>query len=279
MKNPRGENMPRWPGLSHMQAAKPRMAAALVLLATVSLSATLSGCGVSIVASEPSTKVSQSAGAGASSSSTSTSPSAIPSSGMQPTGSPAPQATAAPWKTYVDPGKSVSFELPADWTTALVPGTSGSLQVVEVRDAAGTKVATLTTGGGGLGGACGPDTQRPYTVLASVPLGIPTFSKDPAAVDPRFVYRLIQGANSFFASYGIADHPAGADGMACLVYNTVTTAKLGLLSFGDVVQLRSDPEGTPGTRAFATIADAQAYMQTAEYQNIQRMITSVKLLS
>ncbi len=279
MKNPRGDNMPRWPGLSRMPVGKPRMAAALVLVATVSLSATLSGCGVSIVASGPTTKVSQSAGAGAASSSASASPSAIPPSGMTPTGTPAPQRMAAQWKTYVDQGKSVSFELPSDWTIALVAGTSGSLQVVEVRDAAGTKMATLTTGGGGLGGACGPDTQRPYTVLASVPLGIPTFSKDPAAVDPRFVYRLIQGANSFFASYGIADHPAGADGMACLFYNTVTTAKLGLVSFGDVVQLRSDPEGTPGTRAFASIADAQAYMQTAEYQNIQRMITSVKLLS
>lgn len=269
--------MRRRPGLSQVKAGRPRTIAAVVLAAALSISAALSGCGVSLGISEPTAKVSQSTGAGASSSD-GTSTSATPPGTMEATNGPTSQATAAQWKTYVDPSKSVSFELPSDWTAALVVGTSGPMQAVEVREAAGTKVATLITGGGGLGGACGPDSQRPYTVLVSVPLGIPAVANDPTAVDPRFVYRLIRGDNSFFASYGIADHPAGADGMACLVYNTVSTANLGLVSFGDVVQFRSGPEGSPGTRAFPSIADAQAYMQTLEFQNIQRMITSLKLL-
>jgi len=48
--------------------------------------------------------------------------------------------------------------------------------------------------------------------------------------------------------------------------------------FGDVLQFTSALDGSPGLRAFSSIADAQAYMQTVEYQNIQRMITSLKSL-
>ncbi|MCC9068672.1 hypothetical protein [Arthrobacter cryoconiti] len=240
----------------------------------------LASCGVSLGVPESSSSPSQLQTSGSATSQSSAGEAAGASSSWASAspGESTSQATAAQWKTYTDPAKTLSFELPSEWTTQVASAAGSSSFAVEVKDAAGMKMATLQTKGNGLGGACGPDTMRPYTVLASIPLKIPEYTKDPNALEPRFVYRLIQGANHFYASYGIADHPAGADGMACLVYNAVTTDKLGIIMFGDVPQFTSALEGTAGTRAFTTIAEAQAYMNTGEFQNIERMITSLKLL-
>ncbi|NVM93988.1 hypothetical protein [Arthrobacter wenxiniae] len=200
-----------------------------------------------------------------------------PASGS-PSASPAAEPTAAQWKTYTDPGRTVSFDLPADWITQQVPGQSGKGLRVEVRDSQGDVVATLQTHMSRLGGACQPKSARPYTVLASIPLQIPSNNTAAAAVAPRYVYRVIRGATHFYASYGITDQTAGADGKACLVYNTVRSDTLGIYMFGDVLQFTSALDGSAGLRAFATIADAQAYMRTSGYLNVQRMVTSLTSL-
>ncbi len=147
-----------------------------------------------------------------------------------------------------------------------------------MRAASSDVMAVLNTHISGLGGACQPDSSRSYTVLTSVPLAIPSNNESTLAVEPRFTYRIIQGETHHFASYGITDQAAGPDGKACLVYNTVSSKKLGIYMFGDVLQFTSDPNGSPGLRAFATITDARAYMLTSEFQNIQKMITSFKAL-
>ncbi len=192
--------------------------------------------------------------------------------------SPTAEPTAPQWKKYTDPASTLSFELPEDWTTQLVPGPTGKAVRVDVRSTSGDVVASLQTQVSGLGGACGKNLRRPYTVLASIPLELPSNNRGAAAVDPRYVYRVIQGGTHFYASYGITDQAAGADGKACLVYNTVQSDRLGIYMFGDVLQFTSALDGSPGLRAFATIADAQAYMLTGEYLNVQRMVTSLKIL-
>lgn len=187
------------------------------------------------------------------------------------------EPTAAAWKTFTDRGHRISFELPQDWTVqqAADGPAAGAMNIV-VKNADGQPLATLATGISGLGGACAEGQMRPYTVLASIPMDVPSTATDPQAVSPRFVYRLIQGTNSFHASYGITDHAAGVNGTACLIYNTVNGPGIGIYMFGDALQLTAG--GSPaGGRTFNTIDEAQKYMLSSEFQNVQRMITSLKI--
>lgn len=263
------------------------LSALTVLVAALSLAA----CGVSISPATPSPQAGGTTQAGPAPSSpggagtagatgTAGAPGGTGAAGptSNPSASPSAEPTAAQWKTYTDPGRNVSFELPADWITQLVTGKDAKGVRVEVRDTSGDVVATLQTQITGLGGACTPNSMRPYTVISSIPMQIPSNNQGAAAVDPRFVYRVIQGATHFYASYGITDQSAGKDGRACMVYNTVQSKQLGIYMFGDVLQFTSAPDGSAGLRAFATLANAQAYMNTSEYLNVQRMVTSLKSL-
>ena len=193
-------------------------------------------------------------------------------------GTDEPGPVAEKWKTFTDAEKTVSFKLPDDWIVQVLPAPRKGALHLEVRNRDGDVAAMLNTHIQGLGGACQPESSRPYTVLASIPMDIPSSNESQGAVTPRFVYRVIQGNTNFYASYGITDHSAGLDGKACLVYNAVTSKQLGIFMFGDVLQFTSDPSGSPGLRAFPTIADAQEYMLSSEYQNIQEMVTSLKAL-
>lgn len=248
-----------------------RGARALATAGMVAAALALAGCGVSL-------GVPESTSAPAPGASSQATPSAgSPESPAASPSSTAP-AAAAEWKNFTDPGKTVSFEVPHDWSVQVMPSPGAGALHLEVKNPAGTLMATLNTHITGLGGACQPASNRPYTVLASIPMAIPSDNTAPAAVEPRYVYRVIQGATNFYASYGITDQSAGPDGKACLVYNTVNSQKLGVYMFGDVLQFTSALDGSPGLRAFTTIADAQAYMRSAEYQNIQKMVTSLKAL-
>ncbi|NVM98602.1 hypothetical protein [Arthrobacter sp. SDTb3-6] len=244
-------------------------------LAATGLAAALSlaACGVTITAASPAASAGGDTQAGPAPSSAETTGGAATGSATSTAGS-----TAAQWKTYTDPARTVSFDLPAAWTTQLVPGKPGKGIRVEVRGGSGDLMATLQTHLPAPGGTCPAAAKRPYTVLASIPLQIPSDNTGAAAVAPRFVYRVIQGGTHFYASYGITDQAGGADRKACLVHNTVQSNALGAYMFGDVRQFTSALDGSAGLRAFATIADAQAYMRTGGYLDIQRMVTSLKVL-
>ncbi|WP_157875182.1 hypothetical protein [Arthrobacter sp. PAMC 25486] len=255
----------------------PAKAAAVSLLA---LSLALTGCDVTLTRVESSPSVTPPATTEQSPAPTASQPPSNiskDSNTEKPTEAPAekPGPVAEKWKNFTDAGKTISFELPDDWTVKVLPPPKTGAVQLEVRNNEGHVMATLGTQISGLGGACQPESQSPYIVLASIPMELPSDNESREAVEPRFVYRVIQGATHYFASYGITDHSAGLDGKACLVYNTVTSQQLGIYMFGDVLQFSSDPMGSPGLRAFPTIADAQTYMLSSEYQNIQKMLTSL----
>ena len=198
---------------NHAPTTAIRVAGALAASLAVALS--LTGCGVSIGVPSQSPQVSGPTQAGAApsaSASTATGSAGAGSSATPSATGPAVEPTAAVWKSYTDPGRTISFELPQDWTTQLVPGSNPAALHVEVRDQDGAVVATLQTHITGLGGACQPGAMRPYTVLSSIPMAIPSTSTGSTAVDPRFVYRLIQGVTHFYASYGITDRRAARTG-------------------------------------------------------------------
>lgn len=187
------------------------------------------------------------------------------------------QATAAQWKTFTDMAGWISFELPQEWDVEVLEHFEHTLRL-EVSDSGGTVLATFETGIMGLGGSCQDGIDRPYQVLANIPLDIPAGSGDPNAVAPHFAYRVIDTGSGHRASYGITDHSAGPDGKACMVYNTVTSERFGIYMFGDVLMFTGDSDGPPNLRTFATVDDARGYVLTSEFQNIQKMITSLKAL-
>ena len=194
-----------------------------------------------------------------------------------------PVATAVSWKTYTDAAKTVSFELPQEWIAQSATPEAGSLAnavKVEIKDAEGRYVATLHTG---LPQAapvnCPAGQARPYVVISSVPLDIP-HSDGPDTIDPRVVFRVVQGYK-FFGSYGITNVVAGADGQSCELRNRVLgPAGKGDISFGDVPSIHAfaaDEKVAPA-KAFDTLDLAAKYaVHGSEFANVQRMLLSLKV--
>ncbi|MET3903608.1 hypothetical protein [Paenarthrobacter sp. 4246] len=208
---------------------------------------------------------------------------AAPSDPASASPSPSGAATALSWKTYSDSAKTVSFELPRDWIAQSVTPDAGSLAgavKVEVKDGGGSYVATLQTGLPPSAPVDCPAGQgRPYVVISSVPLDVP-HSEGPDTIDPRVVFRVIQGYK-FFGSYGITNMVAGADGQSCELRNRVLgPAGKGDYSFGDVPALHAfaaDEKVAPA-KSFDTLDLAAKYaVHGSEFANVQRMLLSLKV--
>ena len=141
-------------------------------------------------------------------------------------------------------------------------------------------VASLHFGpSGGIGGAC--QGAVPYTVLDSAEVDLP---HQPAkgSVTPRFAFRALQEKDRVTASFGLTDTPAGQNGTTCMFYNVVTgPPESPLFSFADAFQVRAggseDDPTHKGAKTFPSLDAARAYMQTPEYLNAKRMITSLKI--
>ncbi|MDD7834907.1 hypothetical protein [Paenarthrobacter sp. AB444] len=196
---------------------------------------------------------------------------------------PQPVPTALSWKTYTDPAKSVSFELPKDWIAQSASPDAGSLAgavKVEVKDGAGKYIATLQTGlAPATAAPCPAGQGKPYVVISSTPLDVP-HSDGPDTIDPRVVFRVIQGYK-FFGSYGITNKVAGADGQSCELANRVQgPAGKGDYSFGDVPALHAfaaDEKVAPA-KSFDTLDLAAKYVaHDSEFANVQRMLLSLKV--
>ncbi|MDR6988812.1 hypothetical protein J2Y66_003320 [Paenarthrobacter nitroguajacolicus] len=197
--------------------------------------------------------------------------------------SPSAAATAVSWKTYSDPAKTVSFDLPKDWIAQSGTPEAGSLPgavKVEVKDAVGRYIATLHTGlPPSSPSACAEGQGRPYVVISSVPLDVP-HSDGPDTIDPRVVFRVIQGYK-FFGSYGITNMVAGADGQSCELRNRVQgPAGKGDYFFGDVPAIHAfaaDEKVAPA-KSFDTLDLAAKYaVHGSEFANVQRMLLSLKV--
>lgn len=215
--------------------------------------------------------------------SASSSPSVSAGQGESPSAGASPVATALSWKTFTDPAKTVSFELPEDWIAQSLTPEAGSLPgavKVEVKDGAGKYVATLQTGlPAQAPSACPAGQSRPYVVISSVPLDLP-HSEGPETIDPRVVFRVIQGYK-FFGSYGVTNVVAGSDGQSCELRNRVQgPAGKGDYSFADVPAIHAfaaDEKVAPA-KAFDTLDLAAKYaVHGSDFANVQRMLLSLKV--
>ncbi|MDQ0821814.1 hypothetical protein QFZ79_004191 [Arthrobacter sp. V4I6] len=212
-------------------------------------------------------------------------PSTAPSVSVPAVAAPS-ATTAAPageWRTFTSADGKVSFDYPAEWSVAAPPGAAGSTALdVDVSDAAGIVLASLHYGptGAGLGGRC--EGEVPYSVLDSMELALPYNTGAADTITPRFAFRALQEPDRVTASYGITGSVAGKDGKSCMFYNVVSgPAESPLYSFADTVQVNAGGAGEIGNRmgakTFRSLDEARAYMQTPEYLNAKRMITSLKI--
>jgi hypothetical protein len=113
-------------------------------------------------------------------------------------------------------------------------------------------------------------------------LALPYDASAADTITPRFAFRALQEPGRVTASYGIAGSLAGKDGKSCMFYNVVTgPAESPLYSFADATQVNtggSEQNGNrKGAKTFPSLEAAKAYMQTSEYLNAKRMITSLKI--
>lgn len=209
-------------------------------------------------------------------------PSATAGSSSAVATTPAAPATEK-WQTYTSTNGKVSFDYPAGWTLATPAGLGAAPNIdVDVSDASGMVVASLHYGpsGAGLGGAC--QNPVPYSVLDSMELSLPHNTAAADTITPHFAFRALLEAGRVTASYGIAGSAAGKDGKSCMFYNVVSgPAESPFYYFADAVQVNSggtEQNGNrQGAKTFPSLEAAKAYMQTPEYVNAKRMITSLKI--
>ena len=212
-------------------------------------------------------------------------PASVPSPTVT-TAAPATSAPATPapatvaWRTFTSADKKISFEYPATWRVTDTSGGAGAVNV-DVANEAAVVVASLHYGpSGGIGGAC--QNPVPYTVLDVVEVNLP-YQPSKGSVTPRFAFRALQEPGHVTASYGLTSTVAGQNGTSCMFYNVVNgPSESPLYSFADTFQVNSgssaqeDPK-RKGAKTFPTMDAARAYMQSPEYLNAKRMITSLKI--
>lgn len=220
-------------------------------------------------------------------------PQAAPSASATTPGSAAPTAsatsaepgnaaTATAWKTFSDPAKTVTFELPQDWIAQSVAPEEGSLPgalKIEVKKPDGTFMAALRTGLPPSATECPEGSRRPYTVISSLPVEVDA-EEGEGTIPPRMVFRVIQGYK-YFGSYGLTNVVGGADNKACELRNTVRgPAGKGDWSFGDLVTLKAfaPDERVAPAKAFDTLGQAAEYAnQSGDFANVQRMLMSLEI--
>lgn len=210
-------------------------------------------------------------------------PSTAPTASETP-GSRAPEAaaTAAAWKTFTDAGKTVSFDLPEEWIAQSVPPEEGTLAgalKVEVKKPDGTVIAVLRTGLPPSASECAEAARRPYTVISSVPVDLPSLTGE-GTIAPHVVFRVIQGYR-YFGSFGITNVVGGTDSQACELRNVVRgPAGKGDYSFGDMPVLKAfaPDEKVAPAKAFDTLDQAAKYVdEGTEFANVQRMLMSLEI--
>ena len=209
---------------------------------------------------------------------TAASASPTPSATSSPTetASPAPATTTTrgSLKTFTTADGQLAFDLPATWSVRDPAGElpEGGGAFAEVTNEAGRPMATLRTNMA-TGSTC--LEKYPYAVLESQEL--PALAQD--GETPRFIYETRGNtatpgpADTPAAAYGIVSVPAPTGDLACPMFHFFTWPPTAAM-FGAFY----NPENnrTPGAESLPYLEQARRYMDTTEYQNIRRMITSLR---
>ena len=188
-------------------------------------------------------------------------------------GPTSPEARTA-WTSYTTADGDLTFDLPRTWTIKDPAGElpDGGGAFVEVSNERGKPIATLRTNMA-TGSTC---TERyPYSVLRSQPLAAlaqggetPRFvfetRGDPSAAEPSY---------TTVAGYGIVTGQEPTGGTACPLFHFFRWPPTAAM-FGALYNLENN--ATPGDPSAPYLEKARLYAGTQEFQDIARMITSLR---
>jgi hypothetical protein len=262
---------------------------AVTLTATTFFSALLLACGSP--AGPPATPSAEASPPP--SSSTAAPPSTVPadasaSPGPPSQGSPGPASPASSgpasadplpsdWRTFTTSDGGLSFDLPSAWRVQDPAGETPLGGVfVEVLNAGGKRMATLRTNIV-TGSEC---TQLyPYLLFDSEPMQALAEPGAADAVVPRYVFEgrgdstAPEPSQSTVAAYGITMTPEESGPTACPMFQLFLWPPSGAM-FG--ATYNPGTNATPGDPSMPYLEKAKLYASTAEYQQIRKMITSLR---
>lgn len=200
----------------------------------------------------------------------------VPSAGTGTTTTPAPipTSTKGAWATFTTADGQLAFDHPAGWSVRDPAGElpEGGGAFAEVTNEAGKPLATLRTNMA-TGSTC--TEKYPFTELESQQL--PALAQ--AGTVPRFVYETRGNSgtpgpdNTPAAAYGITVSAAPDGNLACPIFQFFTWPPTAAM-FGAFYNPENNT--TPGSESLPYLEQARKYMDTTEYQNIRRMITSLR---
>jgi hypothetical protein len=194
------------------------------------------------------------------------------------TGSP-PQAgtPSSDWRTFTTSDGQLSFDFPPAWTVRDPAGEAPlGGEFVGVVNAAGKQLAALRTNVV-TGAEC---TQKyPYVVFDSEPMQALAESGAADHNVPRYVFEA-RGDNTAaepsphtLAAYGITLMPEETGPTACPMFHLFLWPPSGAL-FGQAYNPANNT--TPGDPSLPYLEKAKLYAATPEYQDIRKMITSLR---
>ena len=200
--------------------------------------------------------------------------SAAPSPSVTSTATSKPTGEGTAWMTFTTADGELAFDLPAEWSVQDPAGElpEGGGAFAEVTNEAGKPLATLRTNMA-TGSTC--IEKYPFSEFESQEL--PALAQNGDV--PRYVFETRGDAtapgpaDTPAAAYGITTVEAPTGGSACPIFHFFTWPPTAAM-FGAFF----NPENnvTPGAGSLPYLEQARKYMDTAEYQDIRRMITSLR---
>ncbi|WP_346924950.1 hypothetical protein [uncultured Arthrobacter sp.] len=193
-----------------------------------------------------------------------------------PGGSPSEAGTpSSGWKTFTTTDAGLSFDYPAGWTVKDPGGALGG-EFVDVLNAEGKPMAGLrtniVTGSECVG-------KSPYEVYDSEPMVALAEGGGADGGGPRYVFESrgddpdAVATQSTIAAYGITMIPEESGDLACPMFHLFLWPPSGAF-FGGTYNPENN--ATPGDPALPYLEKARLYASTLEYQDVRKMITSLR---
>lgn len=202
--------------------------------------------------------------------------------------SPAPseRVDTSAWLTYSTHDGDMTYRYPADWTltseSTFASPDAGRDDVVDPYER-WMDSSTLTAPNGqrllasydfvDIGGACPPEHRLPIEVLATEPASAAPLTDGEETVIATVAVARPDGRWTFGIGVTSTDH-LPAEGVGCGVY-LVAASSDGGFSIGTHLTVGSYEE-TDALWTIASLDDAHAYMQTAEYATLLEILRSVR---
>ncbi|WP_411374404.1 hypothetical protein ACLH0K_15330 [Arthrobacter sp. MPF02] len=190
------------------------------------------------------------------------------------TAEPSPTSPKGSLKTFTTADGQLAFDLPATWNVRDPAGElpEGGGAFAEVTNEAGRPLATLRTNM-----ATGSTCIEKYPYMEFESQQLPALAQNGDV--PRFVFETRGDAtapgpaDTPAAAYGITSVPAPDGEAACPIFHFFTWPPTAAM-FGAFYN--PDNNRTPGGEGLPYLEQTRKYMDTTEYQNIRRMITSLR---